>query len=57
VLNRARGIEDLNLPGWRLHALKDDLKNFWSITVRANWRIVFGFENGDAYDVDLVDYH
>jgi proteic killer suppression protein len=57
VLNRARGIEDLNLPGWRLHALKGDLKNFWSITVRANWRIVFGFENGDAYDVDLVDYH
>jgi proteic killer suppression protein len=57
VLNRARKPEDMNLPGFRLHRLKGDLKGFWSVTVRANWRIVFRFEGGNAYDVDLVDYH
>jgi toxin HigB-1 len=57
VLNRARKPEDLNLPGFRLHRLKGDLKDFWSVTVRANWRVIFRFEEGDAYDVDLIDYH
>lgn len=57
VLNRARRPEDMNLPGFRLHRLKGDLKGFWSVTVRANWRIIFRFEAGNAYDVDLIDYH
>ena len=57
VLSRARKPEDMNLPGFRLHRLKGDLKGSWSVTVRANWRIIFRFEGGDAYDVDLVDYH
>ncbi len=57
VLNRARRPEDMNLPGFRLHRLKGDLKGFWSVTVRANWRVIFRFERGDAYDVDLIDYH
>jgi len=57
VLNRAGQPEDMNLLGFRLHALKGDLKGFWSVTVRANWRVVFRFHGGDAYDVDLVDYH
>ncbi len=57
VLNRARKPEDLNLPGFRPHRLKGDLKDFWSVTVRANWRVIFRFEAGDAYDVDLIDYH
>ena len=48
---------DVNLPGYRLHPLKGDLKGFWSITISGNWRIIFRFEDGDAYDVDLVDYH
>ena len=48
---------DLDLPGYRLHPLKGDLKGFWSISISANWRIIFRFEEGDAYDVDLVDYH
>jgi len=47
----------MNLPGYRLHPLKGDLAGFWSVTVRANWRIVFRFVDGDARDVDLVDYH
>jgi len=40
-----------------LHALKGDLKGLWAVTVRANWRIIFRFESGDAFDVDLTDYH
>ena len=47
----------MNLPGFRLHRLKGDLKGFWSVIVRANWRVIFRFEEGDAYDVDLIDYH
>lgn len=57
VLNRARGAEDMNLPGFRLHPLKGDQKGVWSVTVRANWRVTFRFENGHAGDVDLTDYH
>ena len=49
--------EHLDLPGFRLHSLRGDLAGYWSITVRANWRIIFRFEQGDATDVDLVDYH
>jgi proteic killer suppression protein len=43
VLSRARVPSDLNLPGFRLHPLKDRLKGFWSVTVRANWRVIFRF--------------
>jgi toxin HigB-1 len=55
ALDAAERIEDLDRPSFRLHPLKGDLKGFWSVTVRANWRIVFRFENGDAYDVDYID--
>ena len=47
----------LDLPGYRLHPLKGNMKGSWSISISANWRIIFRFEEGDAYDVDLVDYH
>ncbi len=57
VLNRAKTLADMNLPGFRLHPLKGELKGFWAVTVRANWRVVFRFELGDALDVELVDYH
>jgi proteic killer suppression protein len=57
VLDAAAMPQALDLPGYRLHALKGDRKGYWSVTVRANWRIIFRFENGDAYDVDLTDYH
>jgi proteic killer suppression protein len=56
VLDGAKSAQDLNLSGYRLHALKGDLKGYWSVTVRANWRIMFRFD-GDAFDVELVDYH
>ena len=57
VLNRARKPQDMDLPGFRLHRLTGNLKDFWSVTVRANWRVIFRFEEGDAYDIDLIDYH
>jgi toxin HigB-1 len=57
ALDRARAIDAMGHPSLRLHPLKGELKGFWAVTVRANWRIVFRFENGNAFDVDLVDYH
>jgi proteic killer suppression protein len=57
ILDNAHMAQDLNLPGYRLHPLKGGLKGFWSITVRANWRIIFRFEGIDACDVELIDYH
>ena len=53
----AETIEAMRLPTFGLHALKGDLKGFWAVTVRANWRVIFRFEEGNASDVDLVDYH
>ena len=47
-LEEARTIEDMRLTSFRLHALKGNMKGFWSVTVRSNWRIIFRFENSDA---------
>ena len=49
--------DDLELPGYRFHALKGNLEGIWSITVSKNWRIIFRMENGHVQDVDFVDYH
>lgn len=56
-LDEATEPTNMNLPGFRLHALKGDLSGFWAVTVSGNWRIVFRFDRGHATDVDLVDYH
>ncbi len=56
-LNASTLPEDMDLPGFGLHPLRQDLAGFWAVTVRANWRIIFRFESGDAYDVDYLDYH
>jgi len=56
-LGRASEPGHMNLPGWRLHPLKGQLAGFWSVTINGNWRIVFRFEDGDATDVDYLDYH
>ncbi len=48
---------DMDLPGFRLHPLKGELRGFWAVTVRANWRVIFRFAQGEALDVDYVDYH
>jgi proteic killer suppression protein len=58
AIDEAEHPQDVGLfPGWRLHQLKGDLKGFWSVSVSGNWRVIFRFEKGDAFDVDLVDYH
>ncbi len=50
-------VEDMAFPGSGLHRLRGDLDGFWSVKVSGNWRVIFRFENGDAYDVDYLDYH
>ena len=57
LLNAAHKATDMNFPGSALHALKGDLAGYWAVTVKANWRIIFKFENGNAYLVDYLDYH
>jgi toxin HigB-1 len=57
ALNRARKPDDMNLPGFRLHLLKGNRKGVWAVTVRANWGVIFRFDQGDVCDVDLIDYH
>ena len=57
TLHAAETIEALRLPTFGIHPLKGDLKGFWAVTVRANWRMIFRFVDGKASDVDLVDYH
>jgi proteic killer suppression protein len=56
-LDESDAPQALNLPGYRLHPLKGDLSGFWSVTVRANWRVIFRFQGADAFDVELMDYH
>lgn len=57
VLDAAIHPADLDLPGYRLHPLKGELKGHWSVTVSGNWRVTFRIENGNVFDVDLADYH
>jgi proteic killer suppression protein len=57
ALDQASDVQDMNQPTFRLHSLKGNRKGVWAVTVRANWRVTFRFEGGDAYDVDLEDYH
>lgn len=56
-LHTAAAIKDMDFPGSGLHPLKGDKKDFWSLHVSGNWRLIFRFEKGDAYDVDYLDYH
>ena len=56
-LDAARVIADVDMPGFKLHSLKGEWKGFWAVTVRANWRVIFRFEDHDALDVDYIDYH
>jgi proteic killer suppression protein len=57
TIDSATIVQDLNLPSYKLHPLKGNMKDTWAITVRANWRITFKFENGDAYILNYEDYH
>ncbi|MGI9490214.1 MAG: type II toxin-antitoxin system RelE/ParE family toxin [Geminicoccaceae bacterium] len=57
VLDEAETPADLDLPGYRLHPLKGTFEGFYAVNVSGNWRVIFRFEDGDAADVDYVDYH
>ena len=57
LLDAASEVRDMDFPGSDLHPLKGDLRGFWSVKVSGNWRVIFRFENGDAFDVDYIDYH
>lgn len=57
ALDAAERVEDMDIHTFRLHPLKGELKGFWAVTVRANWRVIFRFSAGTAFDIDLVDYH
>lgn len=57
LLDKAIRVDDLDVPALRLHELKGQQKGIWSLTVQANWRVTFRFEEGDAYIVDYLDYH
>ena len=57
LLDTATVLEDMNAPGLRMHRLKGEWAGFHAVNVSGNWRVVFRFEDGDAYDVDYLDYH
>lgn len=58
VLNVAKSLNDLSpLRSVGLHKLKGDRKNQWAMTVNQRWRICFEFSKGDAFNVEIVDYH
>lgn len=57
ALDTAQTIEDMDIPGFRLHALKGVMRGRWAITVNGNWRLTFEFVDGNAYILDYEDYH
>ena len=56
-LDASASPEDMNISGLNFHALRGNYDGFYAVSVTGNWRIVFTFEDGNATDVDLVDYH
>lgn len=57
AIDTAQEIDDINLPGFKLHPLKGERDGIWSITVNGNWRITFEFIDGNAYILNYEDYH
>jgi len=57
AIDTAQVIEDINLPGFKLHPLKGNRDGIWSITVNGNWRITFEFINANAFILNYEDYH
>jgi toxin HigB-1 len=57
LLATAYTVEDMNVPALKLHQLKGDLAGFYAVSVSGNWRVIFRFEDNQAIDVDLIDYH
>ena len=57
AIDTAHQIQDIGLPGYKLHSLKGNKNEIWSITVNGNWRITFKFIDGNAYILNYEDYH
>lgn len=57
ALDTAKAIEDMDVPGFRLHPLKGSMRGRWAISVSGNWRITFEFRDGNAYVLIYEDYH
>ena len=57
MLDQARTVDDMNAPALHLHQLKGKKSGYWTVTVQANWRMIFKFDAGDAHVVDYLDYH
>ena len=57
ILDTAGAVGELDITGFNFHALAGNLKGFFGVSVSRNHRIIFRFEDGNAFDVDLVDYH
>ena len=57
ALDSAMTLFDMDIPGYRLHALRGTRSGFWAISVSGNWRLTFRFTDGNVYDVDYEDYH
>ncbi|MBI4829258.1 MAG: type II toxin-antitoxin system RelE/ParE family toxin [Nitrospinae bacterium] len=57
VLDSAESLDEMDLPGFRLHRLKGELKGYWAVSVSGNWRLIFRFKDKGVFDLDLVDYH
>lgn len=57
ALDTAQNIDDMDLPGYKLHGLKGNRKGLWSISVSGNWRVTFEFTDGNVYIVNYEDYH
>ena len=57
ALDTATKIEDMDIPGFKLHPLKGKRKGIWSISVSGNWRLTFEFEDGNVYILNYGDYH
>lgn len=57
ALDTSHSIDDINIPGYKLHELKGNRKGIWSISVSGNWRMTFEFKDGNTYIVNYEDYH
>lgn len=57
ALDTSQSIEDMNIPGFRLHPLKDSERGRWSVWVHGNWRVTFEFRDGHVHVLDYEDYH
>ena len=57
ALDTSQSLEDMNVPGFRLHPLKGSEQGRWSVWVNGNWRLTFEFKDGHAYVLDYEDYH